>query len=212
MTTALITCCNEALAQIAAGSIASLTEPSIEARECARFAPTLLAEMADWTEWHWLVRTVTLAQVSNDRLAEWNYAYAVPADMAQPLVIREVEDDADALPTYGPYNFPLQDAAPVRFIVEGGLIYTNVETARLVYTTSVLEAAAMPPLVRRAFVLELAARIALPVKKDAAIAQALQQQAEVARARAMADEQNKSPRMATRYVSEVEWARAGVGL
>lgn len=212
MSSALIQACNEALAQIAAGQIASLTENSIEARECSRFAVPLLAEMADWTPWRSLRKRVVLAAVTNDRPAEWLYAYAAPADLADPLAIRGEEDAATNLPLSGPYPFPWQDAQPLAFLFEGALIYTNVENATLVYSSSRLEAGALSPLMRRAFVLELASRIALAIKKDVKISQAMQQQAEAARQRAIADEENKVRSHAPVYVSQAEWARAGVGV
>jgi len=210
---ALIDLCNRALAMIAAGQIADLDEGSLESREAKRFGVPLLAEVADWGEapWSWLRKRVVLASVPNDRPAEWLYAYATPADMAQPIAIRRVEDAATDLPIAGPYPFPLQDAIPLAFIVEGGRIYANVPTPTLIYSTSLMDAGQMPPLVARAFELELAARIALPIKKDAQVARALFQQAEIAKARAMADEQNKQPQPAPRYTSEVEMARAGYG-
>jgi len=210
--TALITCCNEALSQIAAGAINSLTENSIEARECNRFAEPLLLELAEWTEWSFLRTRVVLAEVDNDRPAEWLHAYAVPADLGTPLAIRQAEDAATTLPEYGPYTLPLQDSRPNLFIVEDGKVYTNVETATLVYSRGVVDAAALAPLLRRAFVLELAARIALPIKKDAKIAQVLMQQAMMARSEAVAAEENKNPRREIRYVSEAEYARMGVGV
>jgi hypothetical protein len=206
----LITLCNQALAQIAAGSAASLDEPSIEAREAKRFAEPLLQEIIDWTDWPFARKRVVLASIANDRPAEWLYAYASPADMAEPIALRMEQDDlSDGAPLGGPFTFPYQDASPLNFVNEGGVLYTNVENATLIYSRSTLEAGDLPPLLQRAFVLELAARIALPVKKDAGIAKALQQQAEVARSRAIADEENKSPRGSVRYTSEVEYARAG---
>lgn len=209
---ALVTLCNEALAQIAAGSIASLTENSIEARECNRFAGPLLAEIADSTPWSFLRTRAVLAQVTNDRPAEWLYAYAVPADLGEPLAIRAVEDDATDLPLAGPYSLPLQDSVPNLFKVEGGKVYTNVPTATLAYARGTVEASALPPLLARAFVLEMAARIALPIKKDAGIAKVLAQQAMLARNDALAAEENKNPRREVRYISEAEWARAGYGV
>jgi hypothetical protein len=212
MSSALITACNNALAQIAAGQIAALTENSIEARECNRFGPQLLEEMADWTPWRALRKRVTLAETTNDRPAEWLYAYQAPSDLGDPIAIRGVEEDAVDLPTFGPYPFPVQNAVPLAFLYEGAMIYSNVPDAVLVYSSSTLEASQLSPLMRRAFELELAARIALPIKKDVKLAGALQQQAEVARQRAIADEENKVQSHPPRYVSEVEYARAGVGV
>lgn len=208
---ALIDLCNRALAQIAAGQIADFSEGSMEAREVSRFASPLLLEVADWAEWQWMIKRQALASVANDRPAEWLYAYAEPADLAQPLGLRQVEDDATDLPIAGPYPFPQQDAMPLAYLHEGSRIYANVPTATLIYARSTLEAGDMPPLVARAFELELAARIALPIKKDAKVAQVLQQQAEMARARAIADEENKRVHRPVRYASDAEFARAGIG-
>jgi hypothetical protein len=207
---ALIDLCNRALAQIAAGQIADLNEGSIESREASRFAQSLLSELADWTEWPWLIKRAALPQVANDRPAEWLFAYAEPSDLAQPLAIRRVEPDATCLPIAGAYPFPFQDAVPLAYLHEGRKIYTNVEQATLVYAKSTIDAGDLPPLVARAFELELAARIALPIKKDAGLATALQRQAEIARARAIADEENKRSHRPPRYVSDAEYARMGL--
>jgi len=200
---------NEALAEIAAGSIAAFDENSRESSEINRFFDTLLEEVLDWCEWPWARRYVTLASIINDRAAEWLYAYAKPVDCAQAIAVREVETAPGVLPLYGPFTLPWQDATPIRFILEGEKIYTNAETATLVYSTTEIQASELPPLVRRAFALELAARIAYPVKKDMKLQEALIRKAEVARQRAIADEENKNPRLMTRYVSDAEYARLG---
>lgn len=208
----LITLCNEALSTIAAGQIASLTEASLEARECARWSLTVLEEMADWTEWIDAIKRVALAPVTNDRPAEWLYAYAPPSDMADPIDLRETENAAQWLQPYGLGDFPTQDTAPIPFTHEGGVIYANIGQAILVYSSNALDVGRLKPLVRRAFVLELAARICLPIKKDAKLGQFVAQQAEMARNRAVSDEQNKNPQRAPRYTSAAEWARMGIGV
>lgn len=208
----IIHLCNEALSTIAAGQIASLTEDSLESRECKRWAQTILDEMADWTEWIDLIRRVPLALVPNDRGAEWLYAYAPPADMADPIDLRETEPDATVLQPYGLGDFPTQDTSPIPFTYEGGVIYCNIANAILVYSLNTFDVGTMKPLVRRAFVTELAFRLALPIKKDAKLAGYLQNLAMMARNSAIADEENKNPRRQPRYVSDVEWARSGVGV
>jgi hypothetical protein len=208
----LITLCNEALSTIAAGQIASLTEATLESRECARWAPTVLQEIADWTEWIDAIKRVALAPVTNDRAAEWLYAYAPPADMADPIDLRETEDAAQWLQPYGLGDFPMQDTSPIPFTYEGGVIYTNIENAVIIYSCNALDVGKIKPLVRRAFVLELAGRICLPIKKDAKLAQFVSQQAEMARNRAISDEQNKNPQRSPRYTSAAEWARMGIGV
>lgn len=206
----LIALCNQALAEVAKGQIASLDESSLEARECNRFAQSLLNEMADWSDEIPLGRKrEVLAEIANPRDAEWLYAYAVPADMATPIAIRQDADAAHDLPVSGPWTFPWQDTEDLAFLHENGVIYTNVETATLIYTTATIEAAALSPLMQRAFVLELAARIAGPLTKDPKMVEAKARQAEIARQRAIADEENKNPRRTRRYTSDAEYARLG---
>jgi len=206
----LIALCNQALAEIAKDQIADLQENSLESRECNRFAPGLLAEMLDWSDDLPLGRRrVVLAEIANDRPAEWLHAYAKPVDMGSPLAILPVEEAATSLPITGPYTFPAQADYDIAFLYEGDVIYTNVPQATLVYTKASIEIGELPPLLQRAFVLELAARLAGPLTKDSRIVDAKARQAEVARQRAIADEENKNPRKGSRYVSQAEYARLG---
>lgn len=210
---ALIDLCNRALAAVAKGQIASLDEPSLEARECKRFAQPLLNEIADWSDIIPLGRArAVLAEMPNDRPAEWNYCYAAPAGMAQPIAVRAVQDTAGKLPLGGPHTFPLQDEMPLAFIHENGRIYTNVPSATLIYTRSEITAPELSPLLQKAFTDELAVRIAMPLTKDAKLVQALASSAAYSRSVALADEENKTDRRQVRYVSEAEYARMGVGL
>jgi len=208
----VITLCNEALSTIAAGQIAALTEDSLEARECKRWSQTVLDEMAEWTDWISLLKRATLAKVTNDRAAEWLYAYAPPADMTDPVDLRETEDAATTLQAYGLGDYPVQDTASIPFTYEGGVIYANIDNAILIYASATFDVGTMRPLVRRAFVTELAFRIALPIKKDARLAQFAQSLAIAAKNIAIAAEENKNPRRQPRYVSDAEWARSGVGV
>lgn len=211
---ALITLCNLALSAIAAGQISGFAEPSMEARESSRHAQPLLDEMSEWSDDFAFGQTrAVLASVANDRPAEWLYAYAQPANMGTPKAIRMVEDPASDLPLGGPFTLPYQDAQPLAFLADGALIYTNVETPTLVYTRKTIQASELSPLGQKAFVDELAARLAGPVKKMGADKiGALRQQAEVSRNRWVAHEENKVQRKAPRYVSEAEYARAGYGV
>ncbi|GFM29270.1 hypothetical protein [Novosphingobium sp. PY1] len=207
----LIQLCNRALANVAKGQIASLNEDTLESRECVRFAQPLLDEMISWSDNIPLGRRrVVLAQVTNDRPAEWLYAYVVPNDMETPLGIRGVEDDATDLPEGGPFNFPLQAGYPLRFVFEGDKIYTNVETATLIYTASTVPASELGALMQKAFVDELAVRIATPLSKEPKITETLTRVAELSRARALAHEENRMGQRQTSYVSEAELARMGI--
>jgi len=203
--------CNLALAEIAAGPIVDVTDNSIEAREVSRFAAPLLTELSLWSDWSWAVTRLALTEVTNDRPAEWTHAYSVPANCARPLAIRPMQCEARHLPHGGPFPFPVQDAIPLAFLHEGGLIYTNVWSATLVYVAVLTDPTVLPPLVQRAFVLELAARVAVPIRKDTDLAREVGQMAEIARARAIAEDYNQRVRRPASYVSDAAFARAGIG-
>ncbi len=200
--------CNQAMLELAAPSIASLNEPSNEARACAAVAFVIMDEVLDWTEWQWTETYQVLAQVPNDRPAEWLFCYAAPADCNTPIAVRGVEPAATCLPLGGPATFPRQNAIPLAFVYANGRIYTNVETATLVYHRS--GTFQLPPLVARAYVLELAARTCFAIKKDAKREKSLIDRAAFAKAEAIADERNKAPRQSPRWVSDAEYARAGI--
>ncbi len=203
--------CNLALAEIAAGPITDVADGSIEAREVSRFAGPLLDEVSLWSDWSWAVVRTLLTETTNDRPAEWTHAYAVPANCARPLAIRQVESDASHLPHGGPFPFPVQDSMPLAFLHEGGLIYTNVWSATLVHVATLTDPTILPPLVQRAFALELAARVAIPIRKDTGLAREIGAAAELARARAIAEDRNQRAARPASYISDAAFARAGIG-
>jgi len=203
--------CNMALAELAAGPIIDVTDNSIEAREVNRFALPLLAEVSLWSDWSWMVTRVALTETTNDRPAEWTHAYGVPGNCARALAIRAMQQDASFLPHGGPFPFPVQDAIPLAFLVESGRIYSNVWNATLVFVATMTDPTIMPPLLQRAFALELAARVAIPIRKDTGLARELGAAAELARARAIADDCDQRVRRPASYVSETAFARSGIG-
>ena len=211
MSNALITACNSALAAIAKGFITSLDEGSLEAQYCNLLAPQLLEEMGDWTVWPTMIARETLASVPNDRPAEWLYAYARPAEYGKPVAIRRVEEALTSAPEYSsPYTLPHQDTMRLAFLAEGDKIYSNVKDAVLVYTKNSLVADDLSPAMRRAFIDELAARLATPVAKLSARAvQSLEQKAMMSKMDAIADAQNSNERIMPNYKSDAEWAREG---
>lgn len=212
MSVALITACNSALGRIAKGPITSIEEGSLEAQYCAIYAPEILSEMADWTHWPSMVKREVLAGIPNDRPAEWRYCYALPADFAKPVAIREVEEDLHGYaPLHSPpFTLPHQDRVRLGFLIEGGKVYSNVENATLVFIKSTMTANDLSPQMRLAFVTELAARLAAPVAKLSANAIArLEQKAMMAKDEAVADALNSNEQMMPNYKSSAEWAREG---
>jgi hypothetical protein len=211
VSTALISACNSALGRIAKGQITSIEEDSIEAQNCAIYAPEILNEMADWTHWPSMVVRGALAGVPNDRPAEWLYAYAKPADFGKPVAVRRVEEDLRIAPECSPpFTLPEQDRMRLGFLIESGKVYSNVKDATLVYIKNQMTANDLSPAMRLAFVTELAARLATPVAKlSANLVARLEQKAMIARLEAIADAENENERMMPNYKSASEWAREG---
>jgi len=67
-------------------------------------------------------------------------------------------------------------------------------------------------LTARAVALELAARLAMPLKKSRELKKEKVAEAEVARQRAIAESENRSPRRQTDYISEADYARWGLSI
>lgn len=190
--------CNEALAEIGAGSIAALDEPSVEAAACKRFYAPTVRDLIEVHDWGFTIRRAQLARLINDRQYQWMYAYARPADVGSLIAI--LPPDARLC----------EELGPIRYQEDGGIIYTNVAGAVLEYTTQAIGPAEMPALFRRALVYELAARLAMPVVKDRRIKGDMIQLAEATRLRAMADDMNRNPQRQIRYVDEVTRERLGL--
>ena len=211
MNSSLIKACNSALAKISKGPINSIEEESVEAQYCALFASEILEEMAEWTVWPNLIKRVALAEIANDRPAEWLHAYALPDDYGEAILVREQQEGLTSAPQVAaPYTLPYQDTMRIAFLIEGKVIYSNTPQMVLAYSKNRLEAADLNALMRRAFIDELAYRLATPVGKlPLNRLQGLQSEAFASKYEAMADAQNKSPQFEQSFTSLAEYARMG---
>jgi hypothetical protein len=203
--------CNAALSEVAADPINTIEDDSASGFYCRMHYQAVLDEMLTWTDWDFAIRRTTLARRANDRPGEWLYCYARPADMAEALrVLPRVTDQRTNIPAFGPFPFPQWDAlGRLPFTTADGSIYTNIVDAVLEYQVNAVEPARIDAITARAIALDLAARIAWPIKKSRELKGDLVKQAEVARQRAIAESENRSPRVQTDYVSPVEYARMG---
>lgn len=190
--------CNEALAEIGAGTIASIDEPSVEAATCRRFYKPTLNDMIEMHDWGFAKRRVVLARISNDRQTQWMYAYATPSDVASLVAI--VPSDGGVYAELG----------PLRYAQEADVIYSNIPRATLEYTTQDIGPANMTALFRRALVYELASRLVMPIIKDRSIRGDMIQLAQAARREAMADDMNRNPQKAVEYIDDVTRLRMGI--
>lgn len=211
---------NLALARIRAEPIASINDNSLAARECRRFYPRAMADMLDGPfdhDWSFANVRVALALLaSNDREQEWMYAYALPSNMASAIrVIPDFEGLGLGypIPLMGePYAETWAVAGgfyETPYIIEGSTLYSNVENARLEYAIDDIAGLNVSQKVITALELDLAARLAYPVKSDKEREKTLAQAAATAWERAIADDRNRHPVSSGQYVSEAMAARRG---
>jgi len=209
---------NRALGRIKAGQVADPLENSLEARECRRFYPAIISSMLEGpNDWSFAIQRVALAGKTNDRVAEWAFAYALPSNMGQTI---RILPDLTSLGLSLPVPLPGQPYAEIwastnlpgleaPFIIEGQTLYTNVgEVAFLDYIINDIEGIAIGALVSDALSLELAVALSVPVKGDRQREQQLIPLAEAAWQRAIAEDRNRQPEE-NRYVSESMIARHG---
>lgn len=211
--------CNQAVALLPAQQMASYEENSLEARECRRFYPSIISRMLEGPDdWSFANKRAVLARLgTNGREQEWLYAYAPPADMGTP--IRLIPDLASLgigvpMPLAGePYAEAWGLYAPLYeqpYLFEGGVIYSNTASAIFEYGVNTIAEASLPAMVVEVVVLELASKLAVPVKKDRKLKIELMQEAEIAWQRAMADDKNRHPQVMPSHRSEALAARAGL--
>lgn len=206
---------NQACAEIYTGSVASLTEKSVEANYCNTFyAPTVLELLEVDHAWSFANKRVVLASLTNDRGAEWAYAYALPSDCARPRRILPDLSGVTASQAYwGPWGewpyrgLPWDDGLGRFYDLEAGTIYSWFENATLEYTSNVFNEAKFTSLFARAVSLALAAKISSPIKKDRNLKGDLIKQAEVALQRAIAADANRQPQDDCGYEPEAGRAR-----
>lgn len=211
---------NRALGRLPAAPVSDEDENSLEARECRRFYPEALRDMLEGPHnWSFAIRRVSLAALAtNDRENEWGYAYALPSGAAGSGSL-SIIPDFEALGLDLPVPLPGQPymetwasqltSLEIPYIIEGGTLYTNTENAVLAYTITDIEGIDLPGLVITALTLDLASRLAVPVKKDSDREQKLLGMAEVAWQRAIADDRNRQPQRAVPYTPEAMAARQG---
>lgn len=158
-------------------------------------------------------RREALAQVANDRPSEWSYSYRLPRDMARPLHLLPYSgaEVAGTVPVYSwvGRNRGLEARTPFR--MGGGNLYCNIEGAVLEYTSNEVTESEFTAKFARALALELAARVVMPIKKDAKRQGELIRMAEVARERAKADDMNRDREGPRDFIPEFMLARMGYG-
>jgi hypothetical protein len=189
-----ITTCNLALGELRAAPIVDIAEDSIEARECARYYPQCLRILLERHDWAFANRRATLAELTNDRAAEWGHAYVLPADCATPL------------------RLVATDGCAPDFIIENRTLYTWLDGAVLEYAGNDVSDGEMTGLFVDALAYALAARLAVPIRDSREIKGQMLQQAEIAFQRAVAEDRNRQPERDVVGPDAVALVRLGAAL
>jgi hypothetical protein len=155
-----------ALAHIGAdANISAISPPdgSVEAGYCAQFYGQARVEMLEPGAWHFAIKRVALAEVTN--VSEtWEFAYGLPSDClsAKRVLSATALDDDDS----------------ADFDIEAGVLYTNEEDATLVYVRDITDSTKFTPSFTSALSYLLAGYLAGPIIKGiegTKIAQAMRQ-------------------------------------
>lgn len=205
---------NMALDEVPAERIDAEDEVSLAAEACARsYQPALELLLEDY-DWDFALRRQTLAVIDNDRGNEWAYAYRLPSDIARPRFV--LPFGADEVPVSG--SSPIYPVAGVYrgfegrypFVIANDALYSNRENGILEYVTNNPDVSKFTAKFARAFALELASRIVMPLLKSRERQGDLIKAAEVARERAKAEAMNRDKETIRDFIPESLLVREGI--
>lgn len=125
---------------------------SAEAEHAARFFPIARDELLEAHVWSFATRRETLAPLTNDR-DDWGYRYALPTGCIKPRIVL-------------PEGYGSTEDDGVSFEAEGDSIYTDEETATLVYTFRQTDTTKFTALFITALSWRLASYLSGPIVKD----------------------------------------------
>ena len=196
-----IAICNMALSNIGASSgIESLTEKSVEARECNTWYEYSRVQALEAFDWSFARKRVTLSSKDIGTVdGIWAYRYAYPADcLTARKLVNVYSDQADALP------FEIEiNSEGVRTII------TNLEDACLVYTFDTPDTTLYSAHFIELLATMVAAKIAFAITRKRSIKETMKEEARLLLLAAPAHDANervgKKPR-------EAEWIRARTGV
>lgn len=162
--TSIVSICNLALSNIGKDNISALNEATPEARACNQFYEHVRDMLLQAYPWRWAGKTVSLAEIVNDKPGAWDYAYQRPVDC---LKVRYVRPQYSTTPL--DLDDPKMDAFGVMHEIEGQTIYTDISPALLRYTAQVTDPTKFSPMFVEALSWHLAVRLAMPLTRDPSI-------------------------------------------
>ena len=167
--------CNLALSHLGdSATVASIDPPegSAQAEHCARFYPQARDVLLGMHSWGFATRRAKLAELVND-WAQWQYAYAKPADCVTVLAVLDVNSMGDYQVNAGAQLRDMRGMVtdtPQEFTCEidalgQEVIFTNQEDAMARYIVRITDTTRYPQLFVMALSHMLASMLAGPIIK-----------------------------------------------
>lgn len=208
--------CNKALSRIRQAPLSgSLDDPANQskhaARECRLWYKTVVRQVLSMHHFGLATVRAPLVTTTNDRSAEWGYAYIPPTDMAFPVSIGPFSTASTAVVSYyvgvgfilaSAYGRPL-------FRYESGAIYALVADASLDYVSFNITEQDFNEAVEALVVLFLASNLARSVAKDDKLGADLHNEATTRLNIEIARNLNMNQPRYGNFMSEAEMARNG---
>lgn len=171
---------NDALDIIGKGNINSINDPEPAARRCRRFLPRTLREMQASFDWEYTLTVVDIsAQAAASTIPGYTYAHKLPTGYLRfsALTSTDVPTNNMLDATFSPIdpNDTVYEAKylrararqyPVPMRIADGYVHTNFTPIRLVYHRHRAEYTGLPELFRTALVMQLAAKLCMPLTRD----------------------------------------------
>jgi len=164
--------CNYALAEVAEGTITSLTENNEKARLCRLHLDQTVREVLRAAKWRCARKRGVLAQALPAPEFGWDYRYALPVDHVRLCSLNEIDPDR--------IDRPIHE-------VEGRFLLTDETVANIIYVYDVTiegNYSVLDALVVKAIYLSLAAKLAWSLQQSRTLKELLEQAAEFAIRRA----------------------------
>jgi len=168
MPASVVQICNLALAKIGSPPIASLDQDSREARACSLTFPFARDEVLQLRPWASCVTRSSLTMLDTAPLFEFKSAWQLPADYID--LVRLGDDDN----------------AQIKHRIEGRVLLTNTDTARIIYIFRNEDTSTFEPVLSDLIASRMAIDLALMVANSASLANGLTQIYEIKRQRAKA--------------------------
>jgi hypothetical protein len=151
--------CNQALGRVGAPHVMDIDDANNKsARVCKNTFEIAVREVARAGDWNCLKDRIELGRLTEAPVFEWAYQFQLPANFISLVELN---------------GFPVTGTMGEDWEIEGNKLLTDAETAKVRFIGYNEKTHEWDPLFVNAVVVLLASKIALPIRQDDSLAQAL---------------------------------------